>query len=114
MIRKRGYLKTIDHKRKPISDNVLIEELLGEQGLICIEDVIDALWNCHTQQEAYLAVKKVLWPVQLAPLQDTIEGGKTKHEATNRDVRKRTTLSRKGGYLGMMGAAVNEFVSKLI
>jgi len=45
VIRKRGYLKTADHKRVPISDNVIIEELLGEKaGLICVEDVIDALW----------------------------------------------------------------------
>jgi len=47
VVRKRGYLKTVDHKRVPISDNVLIEELLGEKaGLICLEDVIDALWQC--------------------------------------------------------------------
>lgn len=29
IIRKRGYLKTADHKRVPISNNVMIEELLG-------------------------------------------------------------------------------------
>ena len=46
VIRKRGYLKTIDHKRVPISNNVLIEELLGAHGIICIEDLIDAFWNC--------------------------------------------------------------------
>jgi large subunit ribosomal protein L7e len=47
VIRKRGYLKTVDHKRVPISDNVLIEELLGEKaGLICLEDIIDAFWQC--------------------------------------------------------------------
>lgn len=45
-IRKRGYLKTADHKRTPISDNILIEELLASVGVICIEDVIDAFWNC--------------------------------------------------------------------
>ena len=44
VIRKRGYLKTADHKRVPISDNVIIEELLGEKaGLICVEDVIEDL-----------------------------------------------------------------------
>jgi hypothetical protein len=30
----------------PISDNNLIEELLGAKGVICIEDIIDAFWNC--------------------------------------------------------------------
>jgi large subunit ribosomal protein L7e len=46
VIRKRGFLKTSTHKRVPISNNVLIEELLGTHGIICIEDLIDALWNC--------------------------------------------------------------------
>ena len=26
VLRKRGYLKTADHKRVPISDNILVEE----------------------------------------------------------------------------------------
>jgi len=114
VIRKRGYLKTVDHKRKPISDNVLIEELLGEAGLICIEDVIDALWNCKKAEEPYLAVRKSLWPIQLAPLKETIEQRDLKHEATQRDIKKRNTLAKKGGYLGMMGNDVNEFVARLI
>lgn len=45
-IRKRGFLKSAAHKRTPISNNVVIEELLGSHGIICIEDLIDALWNC--------------------------------------------------------------------
>jgi large subunit ribosomal protein L7e len=114
VIRKRGYLKTVDHKRKPISDNVLIEELMGEAGIICIEDMIDALWNCKKNNEAYEAVKKALWPVQLAPLKETIEQRDMKHEATNREIKRRNTLAKKGGYLGMMGSDVNEFVAKLI
>ena len=46
VLRKRGYLKTADHKRVPISDNTLIEELLGSQGVICLEDIVDAFYNC--------------------------------------------------------------------
>lgn len=57
VIRKRGFLKTATHKRIPISNNVLIEELLGTHGIICIEDLIDALWNCKKNQTAYEAVK---------------------------------------------------------
>jgi len=37
-----------------------------------------------------------------------------KHDATGRDIKKVTTKSEKGGYLGMMGDQINEFVSKLI
>ena len=57
MIRKRGYLKTQDNKRVPISDNIKIEELLGSHGVICIEDLIDAFWNCKKNQTVYEAVK---------------------------------------------------------
>lgn len=113
IIRKRGYLKTADHKRVPISDNVLIEELLGEKGLICVEDVIDALWQCKKSNEAYEAVKSALWPIQLAPLQELIQEMNTKHEATERELKKRNTKASKGGYLGMMGPEINEFIKKL-
>jgi large subunit ribosomal protein L7e len=114
IIRKRGYLKTADHKRVPISNNVLIEELLGSQGIICIEDLIDGLWNCKRSAAAYEAIKQVVWPIQLAPLNEGIQGSSTKHEATDRLVKKVTTKSHKGGYLGMMGGKLNELVAKLI
>lgn len=63
IVRKRGYLKTTDHKRVPISNNVLIEELLGAHGIICIEDLIDGLWNCKNNTQAYNAIKQVVWPI---------------------------------------------------
>jgi large subunit ribosomal protein L7e len=114
VIRKRGYLKTSDHKRVPISNNVLIEELLGTQGIICIEDLIDAFWNCKKNIKAYEAVKQVLWPIQLSALKETIEEGIIKHDATDRNIKRVTTKAEKGGHLGMMGDRVNDFVSKLI
>ena len=70
-----GFLKTATHKRIPISNNVLIEELLGTHGIICIEDLIDALWNCKKNQTAYEAVKQLLWPIQLSQLKEGIEEG---------------------------------------
>ena len=114
VIRKRGFLKTTAHKRTPISNNVLIEELLGSHGIICIEDVIDALWNCKKNQTSYVAVKQLLWPIQLSQLKEGIEEGTIKHDATDREIKKVSTKTGKGGYLGMMGDRVNEFVSKLI
>lgn len=114
IIRKRGYLKTASHTRTPISNNVVIEELLGSQGIICIEDLIDALWNCKKNQTAYESVRQLLWPIQLSQLKQGIEDGVIKHDATGRDIKKVTTKSEKGGYLGMMGDQINEFVSKLI
>lgn len=51
LIRKRGFLKKDDAKL-PITDNNLIEELLGgdedsDQGCICIEDIIDTVFKCY-------------------------------------------------------------------
>ena len=42
VIRKRGYLKSKESKRLPIADNVIVEEILGEKGIICVEDIIEA------------------------------------------------------------------------
>ena len=39
LIRKRGFLNK-ENKRLPLQNNALIEELLGEKGIICVEDII--------------------------------------------------------------------------
>ena len=39
LIRKRGFLNK-DNKRVPLANNALIEELLGEKGIICVEDIV--------------------------------------------------------------------------
>jgi hypothetical protein len=56
----------------------------------------------------------VLWPIQLAPLKDSIAEASVTAEATGRSYKKTKTVSKKGGYLGMMGAAVNDYVARLI
>jgi len=114
LIRKRGYLKTKENKRQPISDNVIIEELLGEQGLICIEDLIDAFWRCKSQPAIYKAAKDALWPIQLAPLKETSDKANVQHDAKPKVVRKVTTRVHKGGYLGYMGKEIDSFVEQLI
>ena len=53
LVRKRGFLKK-DDKKLAISNNVLIEELLGNEehgptGCICIEDIIDTIWKCSEE-----------------------------------------------------------------
>ena len=113
IIRKRGYLKK-ESKREPISNNTLIEELLGEQGVICIEDIIDAFWRCSKDEATYKAVKELIWPIQLAPLKETSEKANTTHDATQRVIKKKTTAVHKGGYIGMMGEKINQFVKQLI
>ena len=91
VIRKRGYLKSKDSKRLAISDNVIVEELLGESGIICLEDIIDAFWRCKSNEQAFKAVKQAIWPVQLAPLVEPSDKALTKHDATGRDIKRKTT-----------------------
>lgn len=87
VIRKRGFMKSKNEgkdgkgteKRIPISDNTIVEELLGEKGIICIEDLIDAYWRCKSNPEPYEAVRAVIWPIQLAPLNEDTEQANTKH-----------------------------------
>ena len=68
IIRKRGFLKKKEdgketQTRLPISDNVVVEELLGSKGIICIEDLIEAFWRCKTSPELYEAARSVIWPI---------------------------------------------------
>lgn len=120
LVRKRGFLRKED-KKLAITDNVLIEELLGTEdhgphGCICIEDVIDAIWKCKSQayKSIFDDINKVMWPLQLGSLKETIEEANMKHEATGRDVRKKNSKTSKGGYLGFMGDQINEFIRPLI
>jgi len=119
IIRKRGYMRKqeegkAEQTRVPISDNVVVEDLLGSKGIICIEDLIEAFWKCKTNPEQYEAARTALWPIQLAPLKEDTEKANTTHDATGRTISKKTTLVSKGGYLGMMGDKINEFVSQLV
>lgn len=120
LIRKRGFLKK-DEKKLPITDNVLIEELLGgeedsDQGCICIEDIIDSVWKCYVPEytKTFDNIQKVLWPFQLGSLKETIEESNIAHDATGRDVRKKNTRVEKGGYVGFMAQNINEFIRPLI
>jgi len=120
LVRKRGFLKK-EGKKLPITDNVLIEELLGcddngPHGCICIEDVIDTVWKCKNEElvTIFNEINKVLWPIQLGSLKETIAEANLSHEATGRDVRKKNTKTHKGGYIGFMGDQINEFVRPLI
>lgn len=120
MVRKRGFLRK-GTKKEPITNNVLIEELFSEfnaksenplASCICIEDVIDNVVNAYKKDhaEVFAEINRLMWPFQLGSKRDTIEEGNVKHDAHGRDVRKKNTAVRKGGYIGFMGAKINEYV----
>ncbi len=98
----------------PITDNTLIEELLGSHGVICLEDIIDTLVNCHKEGMPFKEVLEAMWPIQLHPLREDSTKQNVKHDATGEDVKKKNTKVHKGGYLGLMGDKIDEFVKPLI
>lgn len=101
----------------PITDNNLIEELLGASaGIICLEDIIDTLVNCSKEEysQHFNKVREALWPIQVHPLKEAGSKAVTKHDATGKEIKKRNTRVVKGGYLGLMGDDINEYVRPLI
>lgn len=104
LLRKRGFLKK-EGKKEAITNNVLIESMLGpdvlevqeeaagHMGCICVEDVIDTVFNCAKDDNdgMFKLILKVIWPFQIASLKETIEAGNMKHEAHGRDIRKKNT-----------------------
>jgi len=45
LVYKRGFAK-INRQRIPITDNALVEQTLGKQGIICVDDLIHELITC--------------------------------------------------------------------
>ncbi|NXD12805.1 RL7L protein, partial [Nothocercus nigrocapillus] len=62
LILKRGQAK-INKKRVPLTDNVLIEEHLGDCGIICLEDLIHEVYSAG---KYFQKVTDFLWPFHLS------------------------------------------------
>uniref|UniRef100_A0A1I8BUQ8 Large ribosomal subunit protein uL30 n=1 Tax=Meloidogyne hapla TaxID=6305 RepID=A0A1I8BUQ8_MELHA len=62
LIYKRGYVK-VKGQRIPLTDNNIVEEHLGKQDIICVEDMINQIWTVgpHFKQ-----VTNFLWPFKLS------------------------------------------------
>lgn len=71
LVMKRG-AALIKGVRTPLSDNALIEEALGQQGVICVEDIIHEI---VTIGENFNTVSKFLAPFQL---NDPVQGWRQK------------------------------------
>ncbi|CDS08516.1 hypothetical protein LRAMOSA09877 [Lichtheimia ramosa] len=61
LLLKRGFT-TLDNKRTAISDNMMVEEQLGQYGIICVEDMIHEIFKCG---EHFDAVAKFILPFHL-------------------------------------------------
>uniref|UniRef100_A0A8C2SVG3 Ribosomal protein L7 like 1 n=1 Tax=Coturnix japonica TaxID=93934 RepID=A0A8C2SVG3_COTJA len=62
LILKRGQGK-VNKKRVPLTDNMLIEEHLGNCGIICLEDLIHEIYSAG---KYFRNVSDFLWPFQLS------------------------------------------------
>jgi large subunit ribosomal protein L7e len=61
LIYKRGYAK-VEAQRIPLTSNEIVEQYLGKQGFICIEDIVHELHNCG---ENFKEVNNFLWSFKL-------------------------------------------------
>merc|ERR1712232_965341 len=62
LIYKRGYGK-INHQRIALTDNALIEQVLGKHGIICIEDLIHEIYTCGPH---FKEANSFLWTFKLS------------------------------------------------
>lgn len=94
---KHGFFN-IDNKRTALTSNKLIEEQLGNKGIICIEDIIHEIF---TVTDNFKEIKKVMVPFQLKAPKD---GWKRK-----------TGLSyKRGGEYGNRFFEINNLIEKCL
>jgi large subunit ribosomal protein L7e len=62
LVYKRGFGK-INHQRIPISNNEVVEQVLGSCGIICVEDLIHEIF---TVGENFKKASNFLWPFKLS------------------------------------------------
>jgi large subunit ribosomal protein L7e len=97
LIYKRGYGK-VNRSRIPLTDNSIVEEVLGEHGIHCMEDLIHEIVTCG---DKFKQANNFLWPFKLnSPL-----GG---FEL------KRHSFAQGYGAYGDREELVNDLVKKMI
>jgi large subunit ribosomal protein L7e len=62
LIYKRGFAK-VNKQRVPLTDNKIIADNLGKEGIICVEDLIHEIYTCGPN---FKAANNFLWPFKLS------------------------------------------------
>lgn len=62
LVYKRGYAK-VNGQRIPITDNAIIEEKLGKNGIVCVEDLVHEIATCGPN---FKQATTALWPFKLS------------------------------------------------
>lgn len=95
LIYKRGYGK-VNKNRLPLTDNSVIEEVLGKYGIICIEDLIHEIYSVGP---AFKQAANFLWPFKLS----AAKGG----------LSKKRLHYIEGGHAGNREVYINKLVASM-
>merc|ERR1711865_432060 len=96
LIYKRGFGK-VNKQRIPLTNNNIIEKVLGEKGIICIEDLIHEIVTCGP---AFKAANNFLFPFKLS----SPKGG----------FRRKLQPYNEGGSAGMQDHEINKLVKQML
>lgn len=75
LVYKRGFGK-VDRQRIPISDNEVIEKVLGKHGIICVEDLVHEIFTVGPH---FKEANNFLWPFALSNPTGGFRGKKANH-----------------------------------
>lgn len=96
LVYKRGYGK-VNKARIPLTDNSIIEGVLGDKDIICVEDLVHEIFTCG---ESFKAATNFLWPFKL----NTPTGG----------WKKKGNHFQEGGDFGNREDLINALLAKMI
>lgn len=85
LVYKRGYGK-IDKQRIPLTDNQLVEDNLGQYGIVCIEDLIHEIFTVGPN---FKQASNFLWPFKLSNPTGGFRPRKFKHFVEGGDLGNR-------------------------
>nr|ACN40686.1 unknown [Picea sitchensis] len=95
LIYKRGYGK-VNKQRIPLTDNAVIEQVLGQNGIICIEDLIHEI---ITVGPNFTKANNFLWPFKLS--------------APSGGLKKKRNHYIEGGDAGNRELKINELIRRM-
>merc|ERR1712046_562039 len=96
LIYKRGFGK-VNKNRIPIADNAVVETVLGEHDIICVEDLIHEI---YTVGPHFKEASNFLWPMKLSAPKGGF-GNKLLH-------------FNEGGQAGLRGEKINALIKQMI
>ncbi|EME30169.1 60S ribosomal protein L7-4 [Galdieria sulphuraria] len=102
LIYKRGFVKIGKRRawsRIPLTDNRLIEDVLGKYGIICVEDMIHEIYTCGRR---FKKVNNFLWPFKL----NSPRGGFSRHGKRRHFI--------EGGEFGNREHLIDRLIKKMI